>query len=48
MKVDSRSDGQCWGMSAEQYVIDALKNVKQRLKDDRYEFNKKLLDISYR
>lgn len=46
-KVASRSQGECWGMSCEQYVRDAIKHVKERLKQDGYEFNKKLSDTRY-
>ena len=27
-KLSSRSEGECWGMICEQYVRDAIKNVK--------------------
>jgi len=47
LKVEFRSGGECWAMSAEQYVTDTVKTVKQRLKDDGYEFNKKLSDTKY-
>jgi hypothetical protein len=49
-KVDLRipqHDRQCWGMSAEQYVTDSIKNLKKRLKEDGFEFNKKLSDVKY-
>ena len=46
-KLSSRSGGECWGMSCEQYVRDAIKNVKDRLKEDGWEFNKKLSDTKY-
>ena len=31
-KLRSRSQGECWGMSCEQYVREAVKHVKDRLK----------------
>lgn len=40
-------DKECWGASAEQYVKEAVANVKQRLKQDGYAFNKKLSDPNY-
>lgn len=36
-----------WTMSSESYAKEAIKNVKQRLKDDRFRFNKKLSDPNY-
>ena len=41
-------DVNCWGMSAEQYVRDAVKTVKTKLKKEGFEFNKKLSDPKYR
>ena len=38
---------ECWGMSAEQYCKEAVKNVKKKLKDYGFEYNQKLLDPSY-
>ena len=47
-KLKSRSPGeQCWGMSCEQYVRDAIKHVKEKLKGDGWEFNRKLSDPNY-
>ena len=47
-KVSSRgSDSQCWGLSSQQYVRDSVKNIKARLKQDGFEFNKKLSDVVY-
>ena len=48
-KIDTRVPGpnQCWRFSAEQYVREAVKNVKKRLKEDGFEFNKKLSDVKY-
>ncbi len=46
-KVPSRTGPDCWGMSAEQYVRDSVKNIKQRLKERGVEFNKKLSDVKY-
>ena len=40
-------DVNCWGMSAEQYVRDAVKTVKTKLKKEGFEFNKKLSDPKY-
>ena len=34
-------------MSCEQYVRDAIKNVKEQLKSEGWEFNKKLSDTRY-
>jgi hypothetical protein len=46
-KLESRSQGECWGMSCEQYVRDSIKNVKERLKNEGWEFNKRLSDVNY-
>jgi hypothetical protein len=46
-KLQSRSGGECWGMSCEQYVRDAIKHVKDKLKRDGLEFNRKLSDPLY-
>jgi hypothetical protein len=46
-KLESRSQGECWGMSCEQYVRDAIKHVKDKLKKDGWEFNRKLSDTNY-
>lgn len=46
-KVKARSQGECWGMSCEQYVTNAVKQVKDKLKQDGWEFNKKLSDTRY-
>ena len=37
----------CWGASSEQYVRESVKNVKARLKNDGFIFNKKLSDPNY-
>lgn len=36
-----------WGASAEQYIKEAVANVKQQLKNDGFGFNKKLSDLNY-
>ena len=46
-KLQSRSNEECWGMSCEQYVKEAVRHVKEKLKMDGYEFNKKLSDVNY-
>ena len=47
-KLPSNTPGKdCWGASAEQYVKEAVSNVKQRLRHDGYAFNKKLSDPNY-
>ena len=47
-KNPSQVEGvECWGMSAEQYCKEAVKNVKKNMKDNGYEFNKKLSNPSY-
>ena len=46
-KVPSRSGGSCWGMSCEQYTRDAIKHVKDKLKEEGWEFNRKLSDSRY-
>ena len=46
-KLPTRTGGECWGMSCEQYVKDAVKHVKTRLKEEGFEFNKRLSDIRY-
>jgi hypothetical protein len=38
---------ECWGMSAEQYVCNAVLNVKERMKQDGFIYNKKLSDVNY-
>ena len=44
----SRTNGVgCWGMSGEQYCKEAVKNVKRKMKELGYEFNKKLSDPQY-
>ena len=44
----SRTDGvDCWGMSAEQYCKEVVKNVKKKTQDNGYEYNKKLSDLQY-
>ena len=48
LKIKSKIPGkECWASSAEQYVTEAVKNVKKRMKEDGFEFNKKLSDINY-
>jgi hypothetical protein len=47
-KIPSKINGKdCWGASAEQYVRNAVNNVKAKMKEDGYRFNKKLSDINY-
>lgn len=46
-KVESRSGGDCWGASAQQYVRDSIKNIKARLKENEFEYNKKLSSVEY-
>ena len=47
-KIDSKTPGkECWGASAEQYVREAVNNVKQQMKKDGFQFNKKLSDPKY-
>ena len=47
-KMDSNTpDKKCWGASAEQYVKEAVSTIKQRMKLDGYQFNKKLSDPNY-
>ena len=46
-QLPSRSNSTCWGMSCEQYVKDAVKTVKEKLKQDGWEFNKKLSDVRH-
>jgi hypothetical protein len=47
-KLPSNTVGKdCWGSSSEQYVREAVKNVKARLKQDGFIFNKKLSDPNY-
>ena len=44
----SRTDGvDCWGMSSEQYCKEAVKNVKKKMKEHGFEFNRKLSDPKY-
>ena len=33
-------DVECWGMSAKQYCKEAIKNVKKKMRDNSYEYNK--------
>lgn len=48
-KLPSRSPNvDCWGTSAEQYVRDCIKNIKTRLKESGFEFNKKLSSPEYK
>ena len=37
----------CWSMSSETYVKEAVCNVKAQMKQDGYQFNKKLSDVNY-
>ena len=46
-ELPSRMGEKCWGMSCEQYVRDAVKHVKERLKVEGWEFNKRLSDKRY-
>ena len=46
-KLQSRSNEECWGMLCEQYFKEAVRHVKEKLKMDGYEFNKKLSDVNY-
>ena len=47
-KNPSCTDGiDCWGMSAKQYCKEAVKNVKKRMRENGYEYNKKLSDPRY-
>jgi hypothetical protein len=47
-QLDSNTfNRKCWGASSEQYVREAVKNVKARLKQDGFIFNKKLSDTNY-
>jgi hypothetical protein len=45
--LPARNGGECWGLSAEQYVRDSVKNFKMRLKDSDLEFNKRLSSMEY-
>jgi hypothetical protein len=48
-KIPSRVDGkECWGASAEQNVQNAVNNVKTKMAEDGFRYNKKLLsDVRY-
>ena len=47
-KLPSMTKGkECWGASTVQYVKEAIANVKQQLKKDGFQFNKKLSDPNY-
>ena len=47
-KSESRLPGhQCWVASAEQYIIEAVKNVKKKMKEDGFEFDRKLSSTTY-
>jgi hypothetical protein len=46
--IPSRVDGkECWGASAEQYVRNAVNNVKAKMAEDGFRYNKKLSDVRY-
>ena len=36
-----------WTMSSDLYVKEAISNVKKRLKEDGWEYNKKISDVNY-
>ena len=46
-KIEYPDGSKAWTMSSDSYVKEAIRNVKQRLKEDGFRFNKKLSDISY-
>ena len=46
-KVKYEDNSEAWTMSSDSYVKEAIKNVKRRLKEDGFMFNKKLLDLNY-
>lgn len=46
-KVDYPDGSKAWTMSSDSYVKEAIRNVKQRMQQDGYRYNKKLSDISY-
>jgi hypothetical protein len=46
-KIESRVPGKmCWGGSSEQYVKEAIKQVKSKLAENGHRYNRKLSDIS--
>ena len=45
-KVEYPDGSKAWTMSLHSYVKEAIRNVKQRMKDDGYRYNKKLSDIN--
>jgi hypothetical protein len=43
-KIPSQIDGkECWGASAEQYIQNAVNNVKAKRAEDGFRYNKKFL-----
>ena len=47
-KIEGKGNNvKCWGLSAERYVREAVRNAKEKMKQDRFTFNKKLSDIKY-
>ena len=46
-KVDFFDGYYAWKMSLDYYFKEALKNVKNHMKDNKMEFNKKHSDINY-
>ena len=47
MKKIERDGKTVWAMNSRSYLEKAIKNLKQRLKEDGFEFNKKLSDKNY-
>ena len=47
MKMVDRRGRKMWAMNSRSYIDKALKNLKQKLKEDGFEFNRKLSDINY-
>ena len=46
-KVSYPDGSIAWTMSSDSYVKEAVRNVKARMKEDNFRFNKKLSDINY-
>ena len=46
-RVEYPDGSKAWTMSSDSYVKEAIRNVKQRLQEDGFRFNKKLSDINY-
>ena len=47
-KIEGKGNNiKCWGLSAERYVREAVRNVKEKVKRDGFTFNKKLSDTKY-